>query len=74
MSSQLALSEGVGAYGYGLYQSEIDEYLASDDEWEAIKASIFPLENIRVLFLSIGGRENIVNNYYKLNHTLSHLP
>jgi hypothetical protein len=41
MSTQLALSEHVGAYGYGLYQSEIDEYLASDEEWAAIKASIF---------------------------------
>lgn len=38
MSKQLALSERVGAYGYGLYQSEIDEYLASDEEWAAMKA------------------------------------
>jgi hypothetical protein len=39
MSKKLAINERVGAYGYGLYQSEIDEYLASDEEWEAIKAS-----------------------------------
>ena len=39
MSKKLGLTERVGAYRYGLYQSEIDEYLASDEEWEAIKAS-----------------------------------
>ena len=37
MSKELALNDRVGAYGYGLYQHEIDEYLASDDEWEALK-------------------------------------
>lgn len=60
MSKQLALSESVGAYGYGLYQSEIDEYLASDEEWEATKASIFSLnENNNSFFfgLSIGARK-----------------
>jgi hypothetical protein len=47
MSKKLAINERVGAYGYGLYQSEIDEYLASDEEWEAIKASIPNFQEIK---------------------------
>lgn len=27
------LDNKIGAYGYGLYQEEIDEYLESDDEY-----------------------------------------
>jgi len=33
MTSNKSLAlDRIGAYGYGLYQDEIDEYLASDDE------------------------------------------
>jgi len=38
----LALSR-VGAYGYGLYQDEIDEYLASDDEIYSLQVSLLLL-------------------------------
>lgn len=31
------LGDSVGAYGYGLYQDEIDEYLSSDEDVLAIQ-------------------------------------
>jgi hypothetical protein len=65
--SKQARPERFGAYGYGLYQEEIDEYLGtSDDEWLALEVSRANLPNQVQPKNALMPRRNIHKNLFSI--------